>query len=181
MSDDNRLLNSSALTRARTFDITPEASERKALAETLSIDGVRKLSFKGDITPSGARDLILKATLGATVVQACVVTGEPVVTRIDEDVVRQYLADMDMPEAEESEMPEDDSAEPMPEVIDLGAVMAEALALALPAWPRADGVAPVDLAVTEPGKTPMSDDDARPFAGLKDLRDSLGDNGSDKE
>ena len=47
--------------------------------------------------------------------------------------------------------------------------MVEALALALPTWPRTEGVEPVTLSVTEPGKTPMSDEDAKPFAALKSL------------
>ena len=66
-------------------------------------------------------------------------------------------------------MPEDETADPLPARLDLADVMAEALALALPAWPRAEGVAPVDLTVTEPGKTPMTDDEAKPFAALKSL------------
>ena len=70
-------------------------------------------------------------------------------------------------------MPDDDTIEPLPDVIDLGAVLAEALALNLPLYPRADG-AHLDQAVfTEPGKLPMTDEDARPFAGLAGLRDQL--------
>ena len=49
--------------------------------------------------------------------------------------------------------------------------MAEAVALALPPWPRAEGVETVAISVTEPGKTPLSDEDLRPFAALKALRD----------
>jgi uncharacterized metal-binding protein YceD (DUF177 family) len=59
--------------------------------------------------------------------------------RIDETVRRRYLADYAEPEGEEVEVPEDDSAEPMPEAIDLAEVLREALALALPPWPRAPG------------------------------------------
>ena len=44
-----------------------------------------------------------------------------------------------MPDGDEVEMPEDDTVEPMPEVIDLAEVAAEALALALPLYPRAPG------------------------------------------
>ncbi len=44
---------------------------------------------------------------------------------------------MRCPTDDEAEMPEDDTAEPLPEVIDPGAVMFEALALALPDYPRA--------------------------------------------
>ena len=157
------------------FSLRPEADERHALAKALDILGVKKLSFAGTVSPDGAHDLLLDATLGATVVQPCVVTLEPVTTRIDVPVLRRYLAEMpDTPEADEVEMPEDDTLEQLPDEIDLEALMAEALSLALPEWPRAEGVDPVDVAVTEPGKTPMSDEDTKPFAALKSLKDSLG-------
>ena len=55
------------------------------------------------------------------------------ISQIREKVERRYLADMPVPEADEIEMPEDDRDEPLPEVIDPGAVALEALALALPA------------------------------------------------
>jgi len=51
--------------------------------------------------------------------------------------------------------------------------MTEALVLALPAFPRAPDAAPGDASVTEPGTAPMTDDAARPFAGLEALRDKL--------
>lgn len=151
------------------FDLKPTAEARSTLAGELGILGVKKLVFGGQVHPSGARDLTLKAKIGATVVQECVVTGDPVTTRIDEEVLRQYLADLPEPGLAETEMPEDENADPLPEFLDLSEVMAEALALALPAWPRAPGVEPVDISVTEPGKKPMTDDDAKPFAALKSL------------
>jgi uncharacterized metal-binding protein YceD (DUF177 family) len=111
------------------------------------------------------------------VVQPCVVTLAPVTTRIEEDVERRFLADPPpMPEGE-VEMPGDESAEPLPDVIDLGAVLAEALALALPDYPRAEGAALEEAQFAAPGTRPMSDDDAKPFAGLAGLRDDLDKNG----
>ena len=68
----------------------------------------------------------------------------------------------------------------MPTTLNLAEVMAEALALALPPWPRAPGVDPVDITVTEPGKAPLEDADLKPFAELKSLRDSLSDTGSEE-
>ena len=151
------------------FALKPEAEARAQLAEELGIRGIKKLTFEGRVFPSGSRDLALEAGLGATVVQNCVVTEAPVTTRIDETVERRYLADLPQPEGDEVEMPEDENADPLPVTLDLTAIMAEALALALPPWPRAEGVPPVDISVTEPGKTPMTDEDAKPFAGLKAL------------
>ncbi len=167
------VLKSASITRVREFTLRPDGDARKALADDMGILGVRKLLFTGQISPEEASDLRLEATIGATVVQSCGVTGEPVTTRIDEPVLRQYIAGMAPPDAEEAEMPEDDTVEPLPIEINLFDVMSEALALALPPWPRAEGLDPVDLSVTEPGKTPMTDEDARPFAGLRDLRDQL--------
>ena len=162
------ILKSAGVTKPVPFDLRPDAEARAALADQLEILGVRKLVFEGNIAPDGPSDLRLEAMLGATVVQACVVSGQPVTTRIDEAVTRRYVADMELPEGDEIEMPEDDTADPLPEEIDLADVMAEALALALPPWPRSDEIDPVDLTVTEPGKSPMTDDDAKPFAGLRD-------------
>ena len=110
------------------FALEPEAEARAALAERLGIDALRKLRFTGMLTPRGA-DWHLEATLGATAVQPCVVTLAPVTTRIDEEVVRRYLDDVPpLPPGDEIEMPQDETVEPRPAALDLGAVMAEALA-----------------------------------------------------
>ncbi|HKL70469.1 DUF177 domain-containing protein [Salibaculum sp.] len=153
------------------LDIDPAACA--AVAAALGIRGVRKLRFAGALYPKGGRDWLLQAELGATVMQDCVVTLDPVTTRIDEELTRAYLADLDPPEGTEVEIPEDESAEPLPAALDLGQVMIEALALALPPYPRAAGAETGEAVFTEPGKAPLRDADLRPFAGLAGLRDAL--------
>lgn len=155
------------------FKIEPDAAGRAALAEDLGALAVRKLRFEGALIPMGKRDWRLEATLGATVTQACVVTLDPVNTRIDEEITRSYVTNFEAPDETEVEMTEDDTTDPMPESLDLMEVVTEALALALPAYPRKDGVEIEVTAFTEPGKAAMTDEDARPFAGLASLRDSL--------
>lgn len=155
------------------FEIRPDAEQLKAIAAELGLSDLRKLSLTGEIAARGKRDWTLTARLGATVVQPCVVTLEPVTTRIDTAVKRTYLADMPEPEAEEMEMPEDDTQEPLGPAIDPGAVMIEALALALPLYPRKPGAETGEAVFAAPGVTPMRDDDAKPFAGLSGLRDAL--------
>jgi len=153
-----------------TFDISPDAEARALIAAELELSALRKLRFAGKITAQGRRDWLLEGTLGATVVQPCVVTLEPVTTRIDTAVRRLYLAKMEVPEGAEVEMPEDDTAEPLGAVIDPEAVMIEALELALPLYPRSEGAELGEAVFTEPGKQAMRDEDTRPFAALASLR-----------
>ena len=160
------------------FSIQPDAAARAAIAHDLKIDAVRKLRFEGRVMPQGQSDWALEGRLGATVVQPCVVTLAPVTTRIEEPVSRVFLADPPLePEGGETEMPEDDRTEALGEEIDLWNVMVEALALALPVYPRADGAALEEAAFSEPGVAPLTDDDVKPFAGLKALRDRMSDPG----
>lgn len=155
------------------FDLRPTAGALDQIAANLDLLGLRKLRLQGDIRARGRTDWELIATLGATVVQPCVATLAPVTTRIDTPLRRLFLSDWQEPDTAEVEMTGDEDAEPLTAEVDLDRIMTEALALALPQYPRAEGAEPGNHAVTEPGKTPMTDDDAKPFAGLAALRDGL--------
>jgi uncharacterized metal-binding protein YceD (DUF177 family) len=189
------------------FKLATTAEERGEIAGRLRLTGLRKLSFEGELRPKGRRDWLLTGQLGATVVQDCVVTLDPVVTRIDDPVTRRYSADFNdlagqaeapqsqsgksrAKDAEETADPrdmaqdmarndggaminEDETLDPLPQVIDLSEIMEEALALSLPLYPRADGAALSDANFTEPGQKAMTDEDVKPFAGLAGLRDQL--------
>ncbi|MCO6382167.1 MAG: DUF177 domain-containing protein [Vannielia sp.] len=152
------------------FERVPDAGELDRIGTALGLLALRKLRFAGTLTPVGKQDWRLDGALGATVVQSCVVTLEPVTTRIEEKVVRRYLADFTFPDEDEAEMPEDDEAEPLPANVDLDEVMQEALALALPAFPRAEGVELGEAVFTEPGAEPMTEEKVKPFAGLAELK-----------
>jgi len=171
-SDDNTVIKFSDLQSHRgiAFDLAPDAQARESLAEDLGAKGLRKLRFKGNIAPLGKSDWQLTASLGASLTQSCVITLDPVTTRIDEPVTRQYLAQMpELSTDEEIEMPEDDTAEPLPVSIDLAHIMAEALSLAAPAFPRIEGATHKNQAFSEPGTEPLTEEAAKPFANLKDL------------
>ncbi len=159
------------------FSLTPDVATRNAIAKELGLLGLRKVRFAGKITPFGTSDWRLNARLGATVVQACVLTLAPVTTRIDERIIRGYLAELAAPQGDgELEMPDDETLEPVGEVIDPGLVMVEALALALPIYPHAPGAELTDTDFAGPGIKPMTDEDARPFAGLRGLHEKFEDN-----
>lgn len=155
------------------FIVSPDAGTLAALATELGLESLRKLTFKGRIVADGSTDWRLDARLGATVVQPCVVTLAPVTTRIEEKVTRRFVNDFIQSEEPEVEMPDDDTIEPLGTWIDVASVMAEALALALPLYPRAQEGQTESRLFAAPGTKPMSDDDARPFAGLADFRDAL--------
>lgn len=152
------------------FALRPDAEASRALAAELDLLGLRKLSFSGEVVAQGGVDWKLSGQLGATVVQPCSVTLEPVTTRIETPVQRLYLADYEEVTAPEVEMPEDDTTEALGRWIEPHAVMLEALVLALPLYPRSDGADLGEQVFAEPGVTPMRDEDAKPFAGLADLK-----------
>jgi uncharacterized metal-binding protein YceD (DUF177 family) len=155
------------------FALRPDAAMSHQIAEELELSALRKLSFNGKVKPLGASDWTLEGTMGATVVQPCVVSLEPVTTRVDVQVQRQYISTYAHPDEPEIEMPEDDNVEPLGQWIDPAVVMIEALALAVPDYPRAAGAETGKMIFTKPGEAPMTDEDARPFAGLADFKQKL--------
>ena len=167
------------LNRATEIVVAPGAGLRQSIADALGILSLRKLRFGGTLTNMGKNDWHLAGQLGATVAQACVISLDPVTARIDEVVDRRFQ-DMAQDHAAdtETEIPQDDTVEALGTVIDLGQIMLEALALALPEFPRAPGAELMQSNFTLPGNSAMSDDDARPFAQLSELRNRLkNDNG----
>lgn len=158
------------------FTLIPDEPTRRAIAQELDISALKKLRFEGEITPEGKRGFSLSGMLGATVVQACVVTLAPVTLRIDERVSLSFVPPAQLEkfaEASEVEMPDDDRTEALGEVIDLELVMTEALMLNTPAYPRADGAALDVTTFAAEGITPLQNEELKPLAGLAALRDKL--------
>ena len=79
--------------------------------------------------------------------------------------MRRYTPDVTTPEGEEVEM-DDDTLEPLPAVLDLGDVLEEVLALAIPEFPRADGADEIDLTAAPEGAEPLTDEASSPSRGL---------------
>lgn len=156
------------------FAFRPDQPARALLAQDLGILALHRMEFQGQIAPAGRDAFLLTGRLTADVDQACIVTLVPVRSRIDEPVQRRFVAGLTAPEGDEAEMPEDDSVEPMPEVIDIEDIAAETLVLALPPYPRAAGAAFGAAAHAGDGITPLLDADLRPFAGLSALAGRMG-------
>lgn len=157
------------------FELSPESAVLGAIALELGLIGLRKLRFVGTLQAEGKRDWALNATLGATVVQPCGITLDPVTTRIDETVLRRYVQEAGKNDStEEDETVLDETVDPLGSLVDIGDVMIESLSLNLPLYPRSKGAELGEAVFTQPGQAPMQDRDARPFADLKSLRDKLG-------
>jgi uncharacterized metal-binding protein YceD (DUF177 family) len=156
------------------FVYTPEGKVLESIATDLDLKTLRKARLTGDIRSYGKQDWHLTAQVGATVVQPCVVSLEPVTSRIDATVERLFRHDFEASQDEETEMHEDDSVEAIPAEIDLVELFVEALALNLPLYPRKDSIELGEAVFTDSGKKPMTDEDTKPFAGLATLKDQLG-------
>ncbi|MCA0994583.1 YceD family protein [Alloyangia pacifica] len=162
------------------FDFRPEAEERAAMAEQLGLLGLRKARLAGRLSPEAGGAYRLTAELGATVVQPCVVTLDPVTTRIDEPLNRVFRPAAQIAEPDpgsEIEVPEEEEDE-LPDVIDLASILTEALSLALPPYPRSEGAeaaAEQSSQIIDAAEAEEQDRESRPnpFAGLAGLRDQL--------
>lgn len=154
------------------FDLAPDAAGRAAIAAALGLLELPALRLKGELRPVGRQDFDLVAELVASAVQPCSLTLAPVPSEIREEISRRYLAEMATPEGDEVEMADPDT-DPLPEVIDLAAIAAEALALALPLYPRAAGASLGEAVFAPPGVAPIKAEDLKPFAGLSALAEKL--------
>jgi hypothetical protein len=152
--------------RAVRFEASAEV--RTSLAEHAGILGIDALAAEGEVRPwAGGVEARLRLVAG--VVQACVVTLEPVPQHIEERLVRRFLPQAQLGEGLEGavEIAPDEEDPPEPfhgHTIDLGPAVAEELILALDPYPRAPGAA-VPPEAAQFGAEPT------PFAVLKKLKD----------
>ncbi|MDE0306256.1 MAG: DUF177 domain-containing protein [Albidovulum sp.] len=123
------------------FDLRLDTTDRYQLAVDVGVTIIPKLRFAGEIIFAPPSDWLLKAKLGATVVQQCVVTLDPVRTRIESVVERRYSPDSIVPVPGSCvPMPDDENMEPIADEIDLRALICESLVLDLPLYPKREGV-----------------------------------------
>ena len=140
-----------AVTAAGTaFDRTADEAEREALREICDLVAVERMEAHFTVKPWRKTGFSVKGRVSADVVQACVVTLEPVVQAVDEEVDVKFVPAREAEKwrerpDEEGEIVVDVEAEDPPELyegnaLDLGALAAEYFALGLDPYPRAPGV-----------------------------------------
>ena len=161
----------------RPLKITPTAKERAAIAATLDLRSCEAFVFDAVVSPVGDGIWAVEGEVHAKVTQNCVVTLSPIKSTLAEPVQRLFSTDVseELPYDFDIDMEDDDPPEPVGEGIDLGAIATEAASLALDPYPRAPGAAFETVRSAPPGVTPMTPDQAKPFAGLAALKKSLED------
>ena len=160
------------------FDIRPSNEICTSVANDLELLSLSKLRLYGTLSATGKNSWRLKAHIGATVDQACVLTLAPVQTRIDSRIERNFLPlkfeDKSSDGLDgEAEMDQDETLEPLGTDVDLIKMLVEALALELPTYPKEAGASFEKKAFSATGIAPLSDEDAKPFANLSSLVEKL--------
>ncbi len=146
--------------------IDADAGERAALARELGIPAIERLHAEVTVTPArgGAR---VRGHVSATVVQTCVVSLDPFETAIEEDIDLRFKRHATVAPGAEIDLDAlgEDGPEPLDgDLIDVGALAAEHLALGLDLYPRKPGVAFDDIV-----EAPEDEAKQSPFAGLAGL------------
>ena len=143
-------------------EIAAEPAERAALAERFSLLALDRLEARVRLTPLAGDLVRLDAELTADVVQECVVTLEPIATRVEDHFTLLYGGTEEAAQVVLSG--EAELVEPLSDgAIDIGEAVAQQLSLALDPFPRAPGA---EAPAPEPGDDPP----ASPFAALAKLK-----------
>jgi uncharacterized metal-binding protein YceD (DUF177 family) len=153
------------------FRITAEPGERAALARFLGVDAVERLTLAGFVSPKGKGGWRVRGRLVAQIVQTCVVTLEPVRSRIDEEIERSYIPESFIRRQPEIVLlpDEEDAPDPFIDSIDPAQLAVESLALLIDPYPRREGATLEPGALGADSAALAEDKTTRPFAGLADL------------
>ena len=187
----SRPLNAAGLGKGeRRLVIEATGAERAGLAERFAITALDSLSADIVLTTGergeGGRRVAAAGRLKARVVQACVVSMEPVTTLIDAAFERLFVEGAPgsawQGEPEGVEIYLDSSREDAPDTMtdgffDLGEAVAEQLALEIPPFPRAEAVVFEEIptgAGPKKSRKEAATKEKNPFAALKKLKPGTG-------
>ena len=157
------------------FDIRANPEERANLARRFGLAQLGSLVATVSLARNVTGDISLSGRFKAEVVQACVVTLEPVPATIEARFARFYSPSAPSGVETLDEVfldPEADDEPPEPldgGFVDVGEVVAEALGLEIDPFPRAPG-AVFAAAAPEPSETAKNPEKSGPFAVLAKLK-----------
>jgi hypothetical protein len=145
------------------IEIEADAATRAQLARPAGVDAVERLVARFDLTPRGRDGLHVGGSVSATVRQTCVVSLEPLINQIEEEVDVDFAPPRAgaRPAAHDAEDLSPEEPEPLiGNSIDLGVLATEFLILGVDPYPRKPQAALEVSAAGEPA--------AHPFAALAD-------------
>lgn len=151
-------------------EIEATADERAALAERFGLVALESLTASLRLEQAKGGAVRVSGAFSADIVQACVLTLEPVPSRIEETFTVLYVPETEAPESAETVVLPEGVEMPEPlvgDAIDVGEAVAQQLAVSLDPYPRASG-ATFDGSYGPEGTGPAPG--ARLFAGLEVLR-----------
>jgi hypothetical protein len=157
---------------SRQYKASP--AECEAVARFLGIMAVKRLALTCRLSRRDSGRILMRGTIQAEAVQACVITCEPVVTEISDEAEVEFWPEEDFtPEEGEPDisLSAEDAEPPSPILngrVELGALTVELLGIRLDPYPRAPGAE---------FHTPASEGSSRsgatgPFAALAALKKS---------
>ena len=153
------------------LDLVADAEERAAVAARLDLASLDRLDAHAVLRREG--DAILASgRVKATLEQRCVATGDPIAVRVDEAFDLKFVPEPVVPGGDaEFELGADelDTLFHDGQAIDLGAAIADSLALGLDPYPRSAKAADALRAAGV-----ISEEEAGPFAALAALKEKLG-------
>ena len=152
-------------------EIEADAAEKAALASRFGLIAVDRLAAELRLARVPGDAMIrMSGRLEADVTQSCVITLEPVPSRVEASFSRLYEPrEEEVPSEKDVALDPDDDDPPEPVIdaaIDLGEAVAEQLSLELEPFPRASGVVFDGFSCGPAG----SADEANPFVVLARLK-----------
>jgi uncharacterized metal-binding protein YceD (DUF177 family) len=155
----------------RSYRLDPDARTRAAVAEAVGVAALPRVQADLTLTRSGRDRVRVAGVVTAVVGQTCVVTLEPVETKVAEIVDLMFTAEGErsppsmavdlsaLPNAPEPPEPLENGT------VDLGRIAVEFLVLGIDLYPRKP-----DAKFEAPGGEPDQDAAAHPFAALRMLK-----------
>ena len=159
--------------------IEADEKERAALRDFHELEDVR--SFRADLqfVPWKKDGIRVRGAVKADIVQACVVTLEPIETSIDAEIDALYVPENSrlarLPVDENGELIISAEGPDVPEtfsgdLLDAGAIAEEFFELAIDPYPRKEGAEPVSPIVVDDDNDTGATRPSNPFAALKDWK-----------
>jgi uncharacterized metal-binding protein YceD (DUF177 family) len=160
------------------LEISASEGERAALTKRFGFLALPAFSARATVERRPGGQVVVEGRLRGKIVQACILTLDPVTQELDDVfriVFKQDLAEERDPESGEAVLSaQADAPEPLTgNLLDVGEIVAEQLALAADPYPRRPGAKLEDvLPKPHAGRRAGREEGRRyPFAGLAALRD----------